>query len=149
MSAALEVRVAAGADELAQAFRIRHDVFCGEQKVPEAIERDALDASATHMVALDAGRVIGTARIVPYEPGRSAKVGRVAIVLAKRKSGAGKALMIAVEEEVARQGFGEIVLDAQIDVRDFYGRLGYANEGAEFMEAGIKHQRMRRRLPVR
>ncbi len=149
MSAAVEVRVAAGGDELAQAFKIRHEVFCGEQKVPEALERDALDASATHVVALDAGRVVGTARFVPYEPGRSAKVGRVAIAAPQRKTGAGKALMKGVEDEVARQGFGEIVLDAQIDVRDFYLRLGYAVEGKEFVEAGIVHQRMRRRLSAR
>lgn len=140
-----ELRVVRSAEELEHAFRLRFRVFCEEQNVAESLERDEHDRDAVHLVALDrAGDVVGTARIVRYEPaGAVAKVGRVAVSATLRKTGLGRRLMEAVHEEARRRGFTQIVLDAQVPVRGFYERLGYAAEGPEFMDAGIPHVRMR------
>lgn len=142
-----QVRPTRSPEEREDAFRVRHAVFCEEQRVPTGLERDELDDTATHFVALDdRGAVVGTARLHPYRPAGTGKVGRVAVLAAARGRGLGRALMGAVEEEAARSGFVELVLDAQVQVREFYRDLGYVARGEEFQDAGIPHVRMGKRL---
>ena len=43
-------------------------------------------------------------------------------------------------------GAQEIILAAQFTAREFYGRLGYVQEGAIFDDAGISHVMMRKKL---
>lgn len=142
-----ELRVVRSEEELEHAFRLRFRVFCEEQNVAESLERDEHDRAAVHLIAVDpGGEVVGTARIVRYEPSGTAKAGRVAVVAPLRKAGLGRRLMESLHDEARRLGFTQIVLDAQVPVRGFYERIGYLAEGAEFMDAGIPHVRMRRPL---
>ena len=131
-----------GSPLLAAAFELRCAVFVVEQGVPEEIEIDELDESATHLVALGDGEVIGTLRILTHEG--VAKIGRVAVRAAARRRGIGARLMERAEAIVRQRGFGEIVLHAQISVAAFYRRLGYVEEGEPFDEAGIAHVAMRK-----
>ncbi|HXV08849.1 MAG TPA: GNAT family N-acetyltransferase, partial [Burkholderiales bacterium] len=48
--------------------------------------------------------------------------------------------------EARRLGISEVVLNAQTHALPFYARHGFVAEGPEFMEAGIAHQAMRRRM---
>lgn len=131
----MEVRRVSTPEELQEALRIRHAVFVEEQGVPVAEEQDAWDATAVHLLAFVDGVPAGTARLV------GAKVGRVAVLPRFRGLGVGVALM----EEMHRLAGGqELYLDAQVGVIGFYERLGYTAEGAEFLDAGILHRRMRR-----
>src|SRR5271165_6467526 len=61
---AYRVRRAAGADELAAALELRHEVFCVEQGVPEREERDGRDHQGLHLVAFGDGELLGTCRLV-------------------------------------------------------------------------------------
>ena len=47
---------------------LRHAVFCDEQGVPPELERDAGDAAALHVVAVERGRVVGTCRVLGDGP---------------------------------------------------------------------------------
>ena len=60
----MEVRPARDAAELAQALKLRDRIFCGEQGVSAAAERDGRDAEALHLVAVEDRRVLGTCRLV-------------------------------------------------------------------------------------
>lgn len=131
----MEVRRVSTPEELQEALRIRHTVFVEEQGVPLAEEQDAADASALHLLVFVDGAPAGTARLV------GAKVGRVAVLPAFRGRGLGVALMEAMH---ALAGDEELYLDAQVGVIGFYERLGYTAEGPEFLDAGIRHRRMRR-----
>ena len=55
-------------------------------------------------------------------------VERVAVLASERGLGTGRALMHAIEAEVLARGLGEVVLNAQADVVEFYERLGYSIE---------------------
>ena len=44
------------------------------------------------------------------------------------------------------RGHREVVLSAQVRATAFYRRHGFVEEGAEYMDAGILHQDMRRPL---
>ena len=50
------------------AFALRREVFVWEQKVPEEEEHDADDMTATHFVAIVAGEVVGTLRLIDRSP---------------------------------------------------------------------------------
>jgi predicted GNAT family N-acyltransferase len=135
----------AGPDELSQALALRHAVFCGEQGVPEHLERDEHDQTALHLVALDgAGRVVATCRLVPGEA--AWRLGRMAVAAAQRGRGVGARLLEAAHREAAAAGAPAMELHAQLTAAPFYARAGYAPEGEEFEEAGIAHVAMRRPL---
>jgi predicted GNAT family N-acyltransferase len=129
---------------MAAALALRHEVFVLEQHVPIELEVDDDDKRATHLIALSGGRVIGTLRILVH--GRGAKIGRMAVYAASRKQGIGRQLLEFASLKLAREGVEEIVLAAQVSARDFYKRLGYAEEGPIFDDAGIAHVLMRKKL---
>ena len=125
-------------------YAVRHQVFVVEQAVPPELERDEFDNVAVHLVALRGGAVIGTLRIVVS--GGSAKIGRMAVLAAERKTGTGTRLMQHGIEIARSMGVSDITLHAQLAAKTFYARLSYREEGEEFEEAGIMHVTMRRTL---
>jgi predicted GNAT family N-acyltransferase len=128
-----------------QAYALRQEVFVVEQQVPLEIERDELDATAVHVVALEGDRCVGTGRLVA-QPDGVGRVGRMAVARDRRRAGVGDRVLAALEDEARRLGLGEVELHAQSYVERFYRRSGYAPEGDEFEEAGIRHVVMRKRL---
>jgi predicted GNAT family N-acyltransferase len=132
----------ASSDLMPAAYAVRHQVFVEEQAVPPELERDEFDDLAIHLVALRGADVIGTLRIVAI--GRSAKIGRMAVLAAARKGGIGSRLMERAVEIVRTMGGKEITLHAQLTAKEFYARLGFCEEGDAFQEAGIAHVCMRK-----
>ena len=127
-------------DELPACFALRRAVFVVEQNVPEGLELDGLDPHCTHFVAFGAAGLVGTARLREYHG--SAKAERVAVLASERGSGAGAALMAALEAKAKQERFTRVILNAQIGAVPFYLRLGYHGEGPFFEEAGIAHLAM-------
>lgn len=126
------------------ALSVRYDVFVDEQGVPEDLEVDEHEDTATHFVAYDDGAAVGAARLREYEAGVG-KVERVAVRKARRGEGVGAALMDAVEAAAAER-FDELYLHAQLHVEGFYADRGYERDGGVFTEAGIEHVAMRQSL---
>jgi len=139
------VRLAASAADHEAALALRLRVFVQEQGVPAAEESDGYDAQAVHAVAVLDGAVVGTGRLVPLEPG-AGKIGRMAVERPLRRRGIGGQVLAFLESEAKRRGLAEAVLHAQTYVQDFYARHGYPAEGDVFLEAGIPHMMMRKRL---
>jgi predicted GNAT family N-acyltransferase len=138
--------------ELFQALAIREVVFIEEQHVPEGIERDAEDAKAYHVLAFQGGHAIGTGRLVmlPQPPdgmtGTWAQIGRMAVLQSSRKARVGSKLLETLEEEAKRRGVTGIKLHAQLFALEFYKKHGYEALGPVFMEAGIEHLEMQKKL---
>lgn len=125
-----------------EAGRIRFAVFVEEQQVPPAIELDEWDARSEHALARSAqGVAIGTGRLLP-----DGHIGRMAVLAEWRGRGVGAAILAALVERAKARGMPEVVLNAQTHARGFYARQGFAPVGPEFMEAGIPHVAMTRRL---
>jgi predicted GNAT family N-acyltransferase len=134
------VAVDASSDLMPAAYAVRHQVFVMEQAVPAELERDEFDDVAIHLVALRGDDVVGTLRIVVS--GAAAKIGRMAVLAAERKSGVGTQLMEHAIELARTMGVKEFTLHAQLTAKAFYARLGYGEEGEVFEEAGIAHVAM-------
>jgi predicted GNAT family N-acyltransferase len=125
----------------AEAKPIRFAVFVDEQKVPAEIELDEYDEKSVHVIARERGRAIGTGRLLP-----DGHIGRMAVVRDSRGKGVGAAMLTRLIEIAQARGDKAVVLSAQIHALEFYRKHGFINEGAEFLEAGILHQAMRRNL---
>ena len=123
------------------AFALRREVFVWEQKVPEAEENDADDLTATHFVAVAAGEVVGTLRLIDRP--EHIKIGRVAVRQAFRGQGIAKRMILAAMEHAKGQGRDRFYLTAQSDKLGMYERLGFAAFGPEFQDGGRPHRAMR------
>ena len=157
------------ASAVADLHAVREAVFVREQGVPPELERDRADAAALHVLARDAAGIpIGAARLVPpfvavgsrdaadpeaamtsLDPAfldLAPRIGRMAVLPAWRGRGVGEAMLEALTGLARERGWLELSLNAQASAIAFYSRLGYLPSGARFMEAGIEHQPMRRKL---
>jgi predicted GNAT family N-acyltransferase len=110
---------------------------------PEA-DQDGRDREATHVVALDDGRVVGTCRLIFR--GRTARLGRLAVDPGARRRGVGAALLREAAEAAREAAAERIDLHAQTYALQLYEREGYAGHGSEFVEEGIPHLAMRKSL---
>ena len=136
-------------EQLQQCLAIRKEVFVEEQKVDISLEIDEYDdlsAACTHFLLAEDGQAIGTSRMKPYE-GSTVKLQRIAVLKEARGKGAGQALVRAMERHASEQGYNEAVLDAQIQAKEFYEKLGYLPVSEDiFLDAGIPHIRMSHKL---
>ncbi len=140
------VRFAASTGDRDAAFALRRDVFETEQNVPRPLDRDAHDFNADHVVAFDgAGRCVGTGRIVRLDS-RTCQVGRMATAKDHRGHGVGAQVLESLERMAAMRGLAELIVHAQLPAESFYRNRGYAKEGDVFLEEGVPHVLMRKRL---
>ena len=127
--------------DIATCRALRRVVFIEEQGVSEADEIDDLDGEAIHLLAVDAGRPVGTARLLIQD--ETGKIGRVCVLAEARGAGIGAALIrAAVAELAAMPGISRAKLGAQVHALGFYERLGFAAVGPVYMDAGIEHRDM-------
>ena len=125
-----------------KAFEIRNLVFCEEQKVSKEIEFDGLDQFCNHYLAKINERPIGTARVRELKKGIF-KIERMAVLKEYRKKGVGRAII----EEILKHYLNlnkvnNLILNSQIEAKDFYKKFGFVEVGEEFIEANIKHKKM-------
>lgn len=127
----------------ADALRALRDVvFVREQSVPPELEWDGSDDDCLHVIAeRDDGAVIGTGRLMP-----SGQIGRMAVLREYRGLGVGRVLLRLLMKQAEARGDSSVYLHAQVHAIPFYAAEGFDPEGEEFMEAGIRHVTMRRRL---
>jgi predicted GNAT family N-acyltransferase len=140
----IEVRPTRDEAEVAAALALREEVFCGEQGVSLAEERDGRDEEALHLVVVDDGVVVGTCRLLVE--GTTVKLGRMAVSRTRRGLGLARALITEAEARARALGGERIVLAAQLSAQPLYDRAGYAAFGEVFLDAGIEHVMMTKAL---
>lgn len=116
---------------------IRRRVFIEEQSVPENLEWDGMDEDAVHVLALDATRAIGCARMLS-----GGRVGRMAVLPEWRCHGVGRAMLETLIELSRKQGLAHISLSAQTHAIPFYAKSGFTICSEIYDDAGIPHRDM-------
>lgn len=130
------------AGDQAELLAVRTQVFVHEQGVPLDLELDGRDAAAWHLLARNnAGQAIGTGRMLA-----DGHIGRMAVLPGWRGHGVGQALLQGLLRIAHTHGLEAVFLHAQVGAIGFYERQGFRCSGDIFMDAGIPHQTMRRRL---
>ncbi|WP_448376763.1 PatB family C-S lyase [Fervidobacterium sp.] len=127
-------------DRFEECKRIRREVFIIGQGIDEKIELDGKDEEAVQFLCKHFDKYIGTARI--RDLGDYWKVERVAVLKEFRGYGYGQKIMERIERYIKETNPKPITLNSQLEVRQFYEKLGYKSVGEVFYEAGIPHIRM-------
>ncbi|KAA8753428.1 MULTISPECIES: GNAT family N-acetyltransferase [Paenibacillus] len=128
-------------------FAIRTAIFVEEQGVPATDEFDAydtLEAEARHILLYVDGVPAASSRLRIVE--QVAKLERICVMLDYRKHGLGRVLIDKLEQMAIADGLEKAKLHAQVQASGFYERLGYAPASEVFMEDGIPHLLMTKKL---
>ena len=120
---------------------LRIEVFVIEQNCPyQELDGHDLDPDTRHLwIGSDE---VPLAYLRLRRDAEAFRIGRVCVAAAARRRGLARRLMEAALAEV---GDTECVLDAQTYATDLYAAFGFRPEGAEFLDDGVPHIRMRRR----
>lgn len=134
--------------QLLAAKQIRRTVFIEEQGIAEELEHDEYDKLSplcTHILIFnEAQETVGTGRLRNVDG--IGKLERICTLSTARGQGSG-ALVVQALEEIARQmGLTKVKLGAQLQVQSFYERLGYTTVSDIFIDAGIQHVLMEKKL---
>jgi predicted GNAT family N-acyltransferase len=140
----VEVREARTQAELAAALELRGRVFCEEQGVSFEADQDGRDGEATHIVAVDDGVVIGTCRLLFR--GQVARLGRLAVERERRGENVAAEILREADRIASDAGSESIALHAQTYALALYEHAGYDQYGPTFVEEGIEHVAMEKRL---
>lgn len=117
---------------------IREAVFIREQGVPAELEWDEFDESCRHALALSQrGEAIGCGRMFS-----NGHIGRIAVMQQWRKKKVGTAIMEALLDYARAHDYKEVDVDAQTQAMPFYRGFGFAEQGEEFIDAGLPHIKM-------
>lgn len=133
--------------ELEEAFKIRKEVFVDEQKVPLEDEFDEYDKEGTlarHILVYHEDQPSATGRL--RRLGNTAKLERICVRASHRQYGLGSVVVKSLEKLALEEGFTQAKIHAQTQARSFYQKLGYEQVSEEFMEDGIPHIVMERKL---
>jgi predicted GNAT family N-acyltransferase len=138
------VKIVETQKELEDAYSVRKTVFVDEQDVPLEEEIDAYEDEAEHFVMYHEGSPIAAGRF-RFVDGYG-KVERICVLQEARKTGAGKAIMNAIEKYAREKDIHKLKLNAQTHAIPFYAGLGYEIVSEDFMDAGIPHKTMVKEL---
>ena len=121
---------------------VRHEVFVEEQRIPMALEQDAADSAALHVLIRNRlGLPVATGRLLQAAPGVG-QIGRLAVNRVLRGAGLGQMALKALLAAAGERGDREVMLHAQSSAKDFYLAQGFVPRGEAFQEAGIEHIEM-------
>ncbi|MCK0108248.1 GNAT family N-acetyltransferase [Flavobacteriaceae bacterium S0825] len=133
--------------ELYELLQLRSEVFVVEQDCVYQ-DLDGKDEKALHVIGKKDNNIVAYTRV--FKPGdyfKEASIGRVVVSKDKRQHKYGYDIMEASMKAV-KDNFNEttIKLSAQTYLKKFYNNLGFKEIGEEYLEDGIPHVAMIRKL---
>ena len=136
----MEAVIVKNQQQLEDAFFVRKEVFIKEQHVSPEEEMDHLDQESSHLVIYDEKEPIGAGRLRLVDG--YGKLERICVLKSHRSLGVGNLIIQALEEEAAKQGAVQFMLNAQTQAVPFYEKHGYKVVSEEFSDANIPHVKM-------
>ena len=136
-------------EDLQKSFNIRKAVFVEEQQVPEEDEFDEFDVLnelCEHIVVEDEGQAIASGRLRVVDG--VGKLERICVLASHRSAGIGKIIVQGLEEIAMDKGLARLKLHGQTHAEEFYLKLGYETTSDVFMEDGIPHIVMEKKLAL-
>jgi len=134
-------------------LKLRIDVFVVEQRCAYA-ELDGQDVllGTQHIFATEStskahGEVVAAARVLAPNAGRPVRIGRVVVKPSHRGTGLSKQLMDRAMQYCAIHFQSiDIELSAQVGADALYAAYGFEVVSEDYLDDGILHRDMRRRL---
>ncbi len=127
-----------------EARYIRETVFLQEQGFEK--EYDENDNIAKTIVIYDGNDAVGTCRLYWDNEVGCHHVGRIAVPKHRRGEGLGALVVTEAERVIKELGGTEVFISGQIQVADFYKKLGYTQYGEVYMEENHPHVALKKIL---
>ncbi len=125
--------------------RLRCDVFVTEQGITLP-ELDDDDLGAIQVYLLNQAKTIALATCRIFKKDGKWQLGRVAVASTVRHHHLATEMLQAVHSFLQERKAKEINCHAQLTAIPLYKKLGYEKRGPVFLEGGIKHVAMSKRL---
>ncbi|PIC76181.1 GNAT family N-acetyltransferase [Sporosarcina sp. P19] len=135
--------------DLQKSFDIRKAVFVQEQQVPEEDEFDEFDVLnelCEHILVEHEGLAIASGRLRVVNG--VGKLERICVLASHRGLGVGKVIVEGLEDVAKEKEIASLKLHGQTHAEEFYRKLGYKNTSDIFMEDGIPHIVMEKKLAM-
>jgi predicted GNAT family N-acyltransferase len=112
--------------------------------MPGGTEFFPFETESRHFLAMNGEAVVGCVLFHPRPP--TGKLFQMAVYPEYQGKGVGKLLVEYLEREAIQSGLTSVFCHARWEVRQFYAGTGYCPVGEEFVEIGIRHVKMVKRL---
>ncbi len=89
--------------------------------------------------------IAGSLLLVPID-NRLIQMKQMAVKESLQTMGIGRKIISCAETFIEDRGYNEIILNARKNALDFYLKMGYRVRGKEFMEVGIPHFKMVKKI---
>lgn len=133
--------------ELYDLLQLRSEVFVVEQDCVYQ-DIDGKDQKALHVLGYYQNQLVAYTRL--FKPGdyfEYSSIGRVVVKESFRQFGFGKDIMKASIKVIEEGSNGKMIkISAQCYLKKFYNDLGFIEEGDTYLEDGIPHMAMYRKL---
>lgn len=127
-----------------EARYIRETVFLQEQGFEK--EYDEYDNVAKTIVIYDGDEAIATCRLYWDDEVNCHHMGRIAVLKHRRGEGLGAIIVTEGEKVIKSLGGKEVFISGQIQVAEFYKKLGYTQYGEVYMEENHPHVALKKIL---
>ncbi len=131
--------------ELRQAQEIRETVLETEQGFPHEVNVDGQDPSAMHVLVLDRGEPVGTARVTKRSE-TEGMLARIALLRSHRGKGLGKVMLRHLESVAKHAGLQTIYVEPHAHLEPFFRSLGYETVPGRLELSGHQLILLRRRV---
>lgn len=143
----ITIKEVATAEELRQAQQIREEVLEAEQGFAHDVNIDGLDESASHVLALDAGAPVATARLTIHREGEG-KIARIAVLRPYRGKGVGQRMLRQLEAIARLAGLGILHVQPHARLESFFRSLGYERMPGSAELGGYQLIHLRKNIAV-
>ena len=124
-------------------FRNEHmRIPIGRNLFDEDLAREVNDR---HIGVYNGDELIGVCIITTLNKD-TARMRQVVIAPDKRNLGIGRSMMLFAEHKAVEMGLSELILDSRLTAQKFYEKLGYTKRGHRFMELGLPHYLMVKKI---
>jgi predicted GNAT family N-acyltransferase len=127
-------------NEIKEIKKIRKIVFNTELNIPKSCLFDEYDDTCDQFLIKNNEITVGALRL--RKENNFIKLERMAILPKFRKMSFGIKAIGEVKKYCATKSESKISLDSIYDVKDFYKKCGFSEEGKIFIRVGIPHIRM-------
>jgi len=137
----------ASAAEFEQYYQLRWKILRAPWGQPRGSERDALDATSTHIMVIGTSKAaLGIGRL-HFNSISEAQIRYMAVDVGQQRRGIGTLIVKTLEIRGAALGATRIVLDARETALGFYCKQGYITAGpGHMLFERIAHVKMSKRL---
>ena len=141
----LELKIPQNQNEVLDNLEVRYKVFHLEQNINIEDDFDGLDELSTLFVLYLDNLPIGASRIRLLDE-YIWKLERFCILENYRNNKYGSFMLNKIEEHIKSLNFSEVTLNSQENAINFYLKNGYKQISDFFIEADIKHIKMKKEL---